>query len=77
MKNKGRRGGGSSLLLRCGLESAETEMCGGHVQGAVTRSGMTSIVRRRYEPHGGNKRRSPLVKPPVPLRFRTFEPALQ
>ena len=52
-------------------------MRGGHVQGAVTRSGMTSIVRRRYEPHGGNKRRSPLVKPPVPLRFRTFEPALQ
>ena len=37
----------------CGAGScAETELCGGHVQGAVTRSGMTSIVRRRYEPHG-------------------------
>ena len=32
----------------CGAGScAGTEMCGGHVQGAVTRSGMTSIVRRR------------------------------
>ena len=45
-EKKGRRGGGSPLLLRCGL------VCGngnvrGPVQGAVTRSGMTSFVRRR------------------------------
>ena len=28
-------------------------------------------------PRSGTKRRSWLVKPPMPLRFRTFEPALQ
>ena len=27
--------------------------------------------------HTARKRRSWLVKPPMPLRFRTFEPALQ
>ena len=70
------RGVGSALLLRCGL------VCGnGNVRGQRAGGG---DAKRHDEhcpptlgPHSGTKRRSWLAKPPMPLRFRTFEPALQ
>ena len=79
----GLRGGGSPLLLRCGLVCGNGNVRGprGHVRGPRAGGGDAKrhdeLCPPTLGPRSGTKRRSWLVKPPMPLRFRTFEPALQ